>query len=30
VRDITLVEIEDGKRTPILTAAPDAADVPAP
>lgn len=29
-RDITLVEIRDGGRTPILTAAPDPALVPAP
>ena len=29
-RDITLVEIQGGGRTPVLTATPDAADVPAP
>lgn len=29
-RDITLVEIQGGGRKPILTATPDAADVPAP
>ena len=29
-RDIMLVEIHDGQRTPILTATPDPADVPAP
>lgn len=29
-RDITLVRIMDGKRTPILTATPDPAEVPAP
>lgn len=29
-RDITLVEIQNGTRTPILTATPDPADVPAP
>ena len=29
-RDITLVEIQNGARTPILTAAPDPASVPAP
>jgi len=29
-RDITLVEIKDGARTPILTATPDPAEVPAP
>ena len=30
VRDITLVEIQDGKRSLVLTAMPDAADVPNP
>jgi branched-chain amino acid transport system substrate-binding protein len=30
IRDITIVEIEDGKRKPILTAMPDPADVPKP
>ena len=29
-RDITLVQIKDGMRTPILTATPDPAEVPAP
>jgi len=29
-RDITLVQIKDGARTPILTATPDPAEVPAP
>ena len=29
-RDITLVEIQNGARTPILTATPDPASVPAP
>ncbi len=30
IRDITLVEIEDGKRKLVLTATPDPADVPKP
>jgi branched-chain amino acid transport system substrate-binding protein len=30
IRDITIVEIQDGKRTPVVTAMPDPADVPKP
>ena len=30
IRDITIVEIQDGKRAPVVTAMPDPADVPKP